>query len=178
MDSRLSNVFVAVVPSAQKAQLRIVDSSDPAKIGTTIEGGPIFDELFLVNDGRGDIARVAMRTGGFASDDNDIIKLAESAVEFGAVKVGGARRLQILDPGMLDFMLEYRLDLHFSDGTRIAASFRIPKTYGFRPENYRFCRALGKQAYVFGLEPVLQSEPERNTRLDRLIRFLFRRRRG
>jgi hypothetical protein len=151
MDDRLSKILAALVPSQDKAELRITDSNDPAKIGTTIDGGPKFYELFLVNGGEHDIARMTMRAGGFASADDQVVKLNESTVEFGAVKTGGAQRLERLDPGILDFMLWYQLDLQFSDGTSVAASFEFPKTYGFRAENYRFCPTLDKKAYVFGL---------------------------
>jgi hypothetical protein len=157
MDDRLTNILAAVVPSRDRAELRIADSSDPAKIGTTIDGGPKFHELFLVNGGEHDITRMAMRSGGFASDDDEVVKLNESIVEFGAVTAGGAQRLETLDPGILDFMLWYRLDLQFSDGTRIAASFEVPKTYAFRAENYRFCPPLDQKAYVLGLKPAPQS---------------------
>ncbi len=128
-----------------------------ARIGTAIEGGPAFYELFLVNEGEHDITRMTMRTGGFASDDHQLIKLNESTVDFGAVRAGSAQRLERLDPGILDFMLWYRLDLHFSDGMRMAGSFEVPKTYGFRAENYRVCPALEKKAYVFGLSSVVES---------------------
>jgi hypothetical protein len=157
MDDRLTNILAAVVPSKDKAVLRIADSSDPARIGTTIDGGPKSYELFLVNSGEHDIARISMRTGGFASDDDEVVKLNESIVELGAVTARGAQRLETLDPGILDFMLWYRLDLQFSDGMRIAASFEVPKTYAFRAENYRFCPPLDKEAYVFGLRPASQS---------------------
>jgi hypothetical protein len=153
MDERLSKILAALVPSLDRAELRIADSSDPARIGTTVQGGPKFYELFLVNGGEHDIARMTMRTGGFATADDEIVKLNESTVEFGAVKAGGAQRLETLDPGILDFMLWYQLDLQFSDGTRIAASFEVPKTYSFRTENYEFCPTLAKKAYLFGLKP-------------------------
>jgi hypothetical protein len=157
MDDRLTNFLAAIVPSQDKAELRIANSSDPAKIGTTIDGGPKFYELFLVNGGELDIACMSMRTGGFASDDDEVVKLKESIVEFGAVKARSAQWLETLDPGILDFILWYQLDLEFSDGTRIAASFEITKTYAFRTENYRFCPPLDKKAYVFGLKPASQS---------------------
>ena len=148
--------MAAVVPSQDKAALRIVDSSDPAKIGTTVDGGPKSYELFLVNGGEHDIARISMRSGGFASDDDEVLKLNESIVEFGAVKARSAKWIETLNPGILDFMLWYQLDLQFSDGARIAASFEVPKTYAFRAENYRFCPPLDKNAYVFGLKPASQ----------------------
>lgn len=153
MDDRLSKISAAVVPSPDHAELHIADSSDPATIGTTIDGGPRFYELFLVNEGADDVARMTVRAGGFASDDDEVVRLDEATVVFEAVKAGGVQRLERLDPGILDFMLWYRLDLQFADGTHLAASFEIPKTYGFRAENYRFCPALDKKAYMFGLKP-------------------------
>jgi hypothetical protein len=157
MDDRLSKILAALVPSQDKAELRIVDSSDPAKIGTTIDGGPKFYELFLLNGGEHDIACMTMRTGGYASADDVVVKLNESTIEFGPVRADGVQRLEILDPGILDFMLWYRLDLQFSDGRRIAASFEVPKTYEFRAENYRFFPTLKQKAYTFGLKPASQA---------------------
>ena len=166
MDERLSKILAALVPSLDRAELRIADSSDPARIGTTVQGGPKFYELFLVNGGEHDIARMTMRTGGFATADDEVVKLNESTVEFGTVNAGGAQRLERLDPGILDFMLWYQLDLQFSDGTRIAASFEIPKTYRLRAENYRFCPTLDKKAHLFGLKPAPPAWEQNKTRLE------------
>lgn len=152
MNDRLEKIFAAVVPGQAEVVGRVVRTSNPADVGKTISGPKIY-RLYLVNEGELDIASIGLYSGGFASEDDEVVELEKSNELYGAVHSNSVFLLRELPFGMLDFVLWYYVKLTFADDTQLIAKFEIPKAYGLRKQNRRFITALAEDAYVFELKP-------------------------
>lgn len=150
--SRRQKLFGAVVPSDENLKVKIIDASDPeghlAQVFAN-QSFPASYRVFLVNASDHDIAKIEIRTSGFegATQLNVVTK------HLGPLQRGKGELVEELDYEMLDYVLWYHLDICFSDGLRLKASFTINKAYSLKPDRYRLCPALGKDAYHFPLEP-------------------------
>ena len=152
MNDRLEKIFAAIVPGQAEIVSRVVRSSNPADVGKTISGPKIY-RLYLVNEGELNIASIGLYSGGFASEDDEVVELERSNELHGAVDSNSALLLRELPFGMLDFVLWYYVKLTFADDTQLIAKFDIPKDYGLREQNRRFITALAEDAYVFEVKP-------------------------
>jgi hypothetical protein len=153
MNDRLEKIFAAVVPGETEVVGRVVDASDPAQVGKTIEG-PRYYRLFLVNQNELDIRSVAVYSGGFATEDDDnVVELERSQKLHAGIAAHSALLLQQLHFGLLDFVLWYYLKMTFADESQLIAKFDIPKSYGLRETNRRLVAELKEYAYVFELKP-------------------------
>jgi hypothetical protein len=151
-ESRQQKLFGAVVPSDENLKVKVTDASDPKGPLAQFFANhnfPASYRVFLVNASDHNIAKIEIRTSGFegATQLNVVTK------HLGPLQRGRAAMVEELDYEMLDYVLWYHLDICFSDGIRLKASFTINKAYSLKPDRYRLCPALGKDAYHFPLEP-------------------------
>jgi hypothetical protein len=63
-EGKLLKIFGCVVPSDKPLQMQVLDSSNPDGIGKVVNAGLCYS-VFLVNEGKHEIANVEMYTGEF-----------------------------------------------------------------------------------------------------------------
>src|SRR5437762_9333827 len=117
MNDRLKKIFAAVVPGQAEVVGRVVHARNPADLGKTISGPKMY-RLYLVNEGELDVTSIGLYSGGFASDDEQIVELERSNELHGPVRFNSALLLRELRFGMLDFVLWYYVKLTFAEDTQ------------------------------------------------------------
>lgn len=86
----------------------------------------------LVNLGPRRFGRVVRRTGGYASDD-DQLTLAEGEVsELGALAPGEALEVSFEGPGAFDATVWWELELSFEGGKLVTLRFAVPRGFPLR----------------------------------------------
>ena len=151
----IKHISICIVPSeTDMMRFKVTDGSDKDKIGIYTAAFPASYKVYLVNESQYAVVRVEMKSDGFDGSGEDLVTLNALSRSFGAVPTDQALFLEELDYGLLDFVINYHLDLYLEDGDRVPVEATLFKAPGLKAETLSFVESLGATAYHLEIREV------------------------